>query len=381
MQCPNTKAQKPDLCSLEAILPHLRCYRCCANGKLVQAVGNGFLKPFGLAAMNSVSLPCPLPARAPALFWSLPEWIGILRTALPCLSCLVQGLSIVQLVGETACRKSDGADKPHISFCWQAYCLSGSEQWTRDQTSAPQVHVACKEPDLPFPVLVGCVAPKGDIRKFHCYEFTPLYSGCPAIINDTPEIAIGGVLVEPFGSNCRAPGLQLPSHGSEAMLDLDVEWRVPLVQAAGISSSYIAQMKADASKEGLWEAMGCPELHIFNGIDGQGAEMPFADGGGVDNTAIHAALRRGVSKVLACYANGRPLEPEVFWDVAALFGAVPEGKQDFEGPKMGGGVIPAAVFNKHIQVRRLCLCHYIVLHPGVATSTPTVSSGLCHDLS
>ena len=25
--------------------------------------------------------------------------------------------------------------------------------------------------------------------------------------------------------------------------------------------------------------LGCPELHIFDGVDGQGAETPFADGG------------------------------------------------------------------------------------------------------
>ena len=85
-----------------------------------------------------------------------------------------------------------------------------------------------------------------------------------------------------------------------------------------------------------------------------GAEIPFADGGGVDSTAIHAALRRGVTSVLACYAFGVNLEPQVFWDVAALFGAVPEcseeGVKDFEGPKMGGCVIPASVFNRHIQV-------------------------------
>lgn len=229
--------------------------------------------------------------------------------------------------------------------------MSGCEEWTKEQTSAVSVHVACKQVDLPFPVIVGCVAPKGDPRQFHCYEFTPLYSGCPAVIADSPGMKLGGVLVEPFGANCRPPAMQLHGGSREATIELDVVWRVPLVQVAGISSSCIAQMKVDSSKEGLWETMGCPELHIFNGIDGQGTEIPFADGGGVDNTAIHAALRRGVTNVLACYAHGGKLEPHVFWDVAALFGSVPEeGVEGFGGPKMGAGVIPAAVFNKHIQV-------------------------------
>ena len=32
--------------------------------------------------------------------------------------------------------------------------------------------------------------------------------------------------------------------------------------------------------------------------------MDFADGGGCDNTGVHAALRRGVTKLLVCNANG-----------------------------------------------------------------------------
>lgn len=137
------------------------------------------------------------------------------------------------------------------------------------------------------------------------------------------------------------------------MMQLEVAWRVPLAQVAGISSSYAAQMLVDAKNEGKWEAAGCPELYIWNGIDGQGGETPFADGGGVDNTAIHALLRRGNTKILCCYANGgpiwsseNPLISSDYWDLSALFGAVPEGM----GPKMSGGVIEAGAFNKHIQV-------------------------------
>ena len=111
--------------------------------------------------------------------------------------------------------------------------------------------------------------------------------------------------------------------------------------------------------------------------EGVGGEVPAADGGGVDNLGIHAALRRGVTKVcllstlqqmpsccqwcylrlpgslqiLTCYAGGLdpavPLDPTSFWNVAGMFWAVPTS---FKGPKMGGGVIPTAQWNTHIQV-------------------------------
>jgi len=68
-----------------------------------------------------------------------------------------------------------------------AYCISGREQMTKKLSNAKYVYTACREPDMPFPILVGCIAAKGDDRKFHCFEFTPLYSGCPAVIEDSPE--------------------------------------------------------------------------------------------------------------------------------------------------------------------------------------------------
>jgi len=40
-----------------------------------------------------------------------------------------------------------------------------------------------------------------------------------------------------------------------------------------------SQNIVDSKWEGAWEMLGCPELHIFDGVDGQGAETPFADGG------------------------------------------------------------------------------------------------------
>lgn len=109
----------------------------------------------------------------------------------------------------------------------------------------------------------------------------------------------------------------------------------------------------------MWELAGCPELHVFKDIDGSSCQMPFADGGGVDNLAVHAALRRGVEKLLVCVAcsgdyatvvlapNGEEELAKKIWDLSGLFGAVPEGKADI---KMGGGKIEDHVWNKHLQV-------------------------------
>ena len=72
----------------------------------------------------------------------------------------------------------------------------------------------------------------------------------------------------------------------------------------------------------------------------------------MDNTAIHALLPCGTRKILSCYANSKvwseeaPLDAADFWDLSALFGAVPAGKR----PKMASGVIEAEAFNQHVQV-------------------------------
>lgn len=67
----------------------------------------------------------------------------------------------------------------------------------------------------------------------------------------------------------------------------------------GISSSYIAQMDKDSKIQGLWEALGCPQL-LENDMDGKSEDTLFADGGSVDNLAIHALLRRSNTKILSC---------------------------------------------------------------------------------
>jgi len=110
-------------------------------------------------------------------------------------------------------------------------------------------------------------------------------------------------LIEPFGICSNEPSEILPEPGVPSTMQLKVEWCVPLKQALGISSNFVAQMIVDSTREGMWDALGNPELLIWNGIDGEGGKTPFADGAGVDNVAIHALLRRGTNKILSCYSN------------------------------------------------------------------------------
>ena len=112
---------------------------------------------------------------------------------------------------------------------------------------------------------------------------------------------------------------------------------------AGVSSQFVAQNYADASNETTWELMGCPELHVWTKTGEKGKEMPFADGGGVDNLAILPALRRGVKKLVICYAGSAKVEGDWskgFYDVSGPFGA--HGEEVLS--------VKAKVFNAHMQV-------------------------------
>lgn len=106
------------------------------------------------------------------------------------------------------------------------YCLSGQEQQTQTLSCVKQVNSACREPGMPFPVLNCYIAAVGAPNQFHCYEFTPLYSGCPTAKHDSSDH--GGVLLEPFGACSQAPESALPSQYTPVTMHLDVEWTVPL---------------------------------------------------------------------------------------------------------------------------------------------------------
>lgn len=238
------------------------------------------------------------------------------------------------------------------------FAMHGDEDRVmRGATGISKVATACADPGMPFPIVVGSIAPKNDPKGFHPVEFTPLYSGVPASIPDAGEGGkqlLGGVLLDNFGFTSEVPADPLPKpNGPADLMNLTCSQSICLKQVVGVSSSYIAQMLVDSKKEMLWELAGCPELTIFNSAGGS-SEMPFADGGGVDNLAIHAALRRGVTKLLVCAANPEPPYPltdaQLFTsyncDMSGLFGAHPKGCI----VEYGGGTLQSEVWNKHIQV-------------------------------
>jgi hypothetical protein len=219
-----------------------------------------------------------------------------------------------------------------------------------------KVFTACREPSMPYPIVVGCVMPsevKGNMA-YESYEFTPEYSGVPAILHHTNPIKLGGVLIEPFAACSKPPKAGLPAQfgptDGPATVSVETPWVVPLTQQAGISSQFIAQNYAKTSRgEAMWEVMGCPELHTWNGIDGKGEEMGFCDGGGTDNMAIFPALRRAVTSIVVGASNSAPPPATAeewagfAYDISCYFGRIPEGTKLPQD-------VPAADMNASLQV-------------------------------
>jgi hypothetical protein len=244
-----------------------------------------------------------------------------------------------------------GLDDPSTSY---SIATSPSAIARAKATGVKEVFTACRHPSMPYPISVGCVMPEDDARVYQSFEFTPEYSGVPSTLGDTKPIKLGGVLVEPFACSSKPPRGGLPANfgpsSGPAKVQLETPWVVPLSQQAGISSQYVAQNFAKVSRgEALWETMACPEVHTWNGIDGQGAELGFCDGGGTDNMAIYPALRRGVASVFVGASISKPVADaeEGFaafaYDISGYFGRIPADT------KLPQGVLPS-VFNPHLQV-------------------------------
>ena len=230
-----------------------------------------------------------------------------------------------------------------------------------------RVLTACREDGLPYPAMVGAVAVPTEARQFRPFEFTPQYAGVPAemqTVKDT-ETKLGGTFVEPIGVNSSLPNTakaKLPApNGPPELLELDRKWNVPVVQAAGISSAFIA---CAMPTELLHSFCEYPELVTFaSGVSGSPStgEMGFADGGGVDNLGVHAALRRNVKKLLVCVASaGDPSLQAIggtlgeAYDVSGLFGACTKDVQMGRDPdrKLGDGFkhcIDKEVWNDSLQ--------------------------------
>jgi hypothetical protein len=233
--------------------------------------------------------------------------------------------------------EDDADDHLRYSYAIAAKAEAGAasehpqEKRALDARGVRRVLTACREDDMPYPVMVGAVAVPTEARQFRPFEFTPQYAGVPATMQtvEGTETKLGGTFVEPIGVNSSLPNkVVLPApNGPPELVELDRKWNVPVVQAAGISSSFIA---CGAPTESILSLVEHPELVTFasDGPVSQPAKMGFADGGGVDNLGVHAALRRNVKKLLVCVASGEDPSLQAqkgtlgaVDDVSGLFGA------------------------------------------------------------
>lgn len=263
-----------------------------------------------------------------------------------------------------------------------AYALADAGDAAESRAAAAagvtKVLTCCKDPDMPFPIIVGSQAVPDDERRFIAYEFTPQYTGVPSLNADvvgppgtTTYQTVGGVLIEPIGANSMPPSQDAlpPVNGPPAIVKLNRQWNVPLVQAVGISSGAAALMSPGVAFDCV---LNSPELCTF-AVDGTGAVSGgafagFADGAAVDNLGVHAALRRGAEKLLACVALDSEPAPTTFAkehsDVSSLFGAFPKDKSVPDGHSWNGLLphrIPGDIYNKYRQVFRKATWESVVL--------------------
>lgn len=207
-----------------------------------------------------------------------------------------------------------------------AFCLAGRES-NAESAGVPNIYSACVDSSIPFPVITACViVPERlpEATPFVSFEYTPLYSGVPTRVEDS-DIKLGGVLVENFAL-CSLPPEEDAVESGKQQVQLDVEWSTPLAQAMGDSSQFLA-MAVNAENPLLWDVMGCPITHLWNGIDHGQGKFEMTDGGGSDNLAIYPALRRGVKKLIICSALAVPISPtwaKDEFDISGYFGAYPD---------------------------------------------------------
>ena len=261
----------------------------------------------------------------------------------------------------------------------------------------------------PYPIILGSILTPKSVQKYWPIEFTPLYIGSPSAagVNVTP--VIGGGFVAPLGFNSQPPGegpARTASMDGSKSVNVDPIYTVPLVTMVGVSSSFVAQGLVPQS-DVAQDLAGSEELSYWNNVrfdvlccllclclarkkqknarahlplrrslrslepppqikqfNYTGERLGFADGGGVDNTAIIPLLRRRVTKIIAGTATTAPLDTnstdwaKLQWDIAGLFGAVSPDSFNKTG-KVNN--MPVADFNSFMQV---CFCWLCCLCGG-----------------
>lgn len=235
----------------------------------------------------------------------------------------------------------------------------------------------------PYPIINGSVLVRGE-RVFAPIEFTPMYYSFPAFStyyeseeNGHGE-SVGGYLIEPFGLATTPSSSQLQlvknrlnprniSFSTKKVIantNLLIPKRIEVAVNApghvisvsdqsGISSSALTQVAAHKISSKEAQLIDFSVYPLWNPLCGSYPNMIFADGGGCDNTAIIALLRRKVTKIIAMYAidqsimnsvDHRNMSQSTFSDVAGLFGVM-----TCDGDKTIDGITPLA-FNKYHHV-------------------------------
>jgi hypothetical protein len=112
---------------------------------------------------------------------------------------------------------------------------------------------------------------------------------------------------------------------------------ISVSEQAGISSGAPAQNMAKKFPQELYELADMPRHKIWDPVSGFNQEISLVDGGGTDNTAILALLRRKVTKIISCYAmNVSIMDKSInhcgvkssFYNIAALFGRAQFSKSE-----------------------------------------------------
>jgi hypothetical protein len=240
---------------------------------------------------------------------------------------------------------------------------------------------AAATPDRPFPILVGSILAPNTTHPYRPTEFTPLYVATPG--QDPPPVEdeltgkggkpdpqaasggtyppLGGFAVEPLALNSYPPPAEVKPEASttgRATTKARSRFVTPLVTAVGVSSSFVAQ-GLRPSGDAAEDITGTETLYYWapsrDGKVFEGRDWGFADGGGVDNTAIIPLLRRGVKRIVAGTATSTAADGQTNatawaasqWDVSGLFGAVKETPAMKQG-KVNG--MKVRDFNAFMQV-------------------------------
>ena len=285
--------------------------------------------------------------------------------------------------------------------------LSGSHSHEiHTRTTFPRAKMAtCDLTKFPFPIINASIFTEGE-TMFAPAEFTPLYYGFPTQfeVHGKDSYHSGGYYIEPYGflsnphtSVAKEIKNQISTHlqsTTQQQPSQHIISRIPkpstfasVSETAGMSSSAIAQVIAHGIDSTKGKQLDLSVYPIWDPIRGETHLSLFADGGGVDNTAILALIRRKVKKIIFLFATDQPfIDPRIdhtnyshsnFACVAALFGVMTcDGDRTIENITVSGfnklrHIFPSEDFAKLLNGLR---ARYVEGKPGSYLLRTTVLS-------